>query len=142
MLRRKMIIPNSIKEIIGNRTYEMDTIGKSDSSVVIFDDMALKIQKQGEEADNELRIMEWIHGRLPVPKVIAFEEQDGYSFLLMSKAEGKMSCVDAYLQKPSIMLKWVWWILTTCSREHLVMEALKILSISFIGSWITGLMRI
>lgn len=40
-----MVILNSIKSITGNRTYQMDTIGKSDSSVAIFDDMVLKNSK-------------------------------------------------------------------------------------------------
>ncbi len=110
-----MIIPQAIKSIIGNRTYKMDTIGKSDSSVSIFHDMVLKVEKQCEESDNEHRMMKWLDGMLPVPKVLAFEKQEGYSFLLMSRIEGSMSCDDYYLKTPHILaellsegLKMLW----------------------------------
>ena len=38
-------LPEQIKNIIGNRSFSLDDTGMSDSSVFIFDDMVLKIQK-------------------------------------------------------------------------------------------------
>ena len=38
-----MYIPESIKKIIGDRTYTIDTVGMSDSQVIVFDHMVLKI---------------------------------------------------------------------------------------------------
>jgi kanamycin kinase/aminoglycoside 3'-phosphotransferase-3 len=99
----------------------MDTIGKSDSSVVIFDDMVLKIQKQSQESDNEHGIMMWLDGKLPVPRVLGFEKQEGYSFLLMSKIDGVMSCHNFYLERPDELtmllaegLKMLWDVDVAC----------------------------
>lgn len=47
-------------DITGNRTYQMDTIGKSDSSIAYLMTWCLKILKQCGESDNDYRIMEWL----------------------------------------------------------------------------------
>lgn len=61
-----MNIPNKIKEIIGDMLYSIDTIGMSNSQVICFDDMVLKIEKQEEESDNEHKMMAWLANKLPV----------------------------------------------------------------------------
>ena len=85
-------LPKTIAEKIGDRTYLPDEIGRSDSSVLLFDDMVLKIEKTGVTSDREYRILQWLDGKLPVPQVIAFERADGYNYLLMTKLTGTMAC--------------------------------------------------
>ncbi len=107
-----MNIPPNIKQLIKDQRYNLDTIGMSASKIMIFDDMVLKIQPEGAEAENERRIMKWLHGKIPVPELLACEQASGMSYLLMTKIQGKMACEDIYMQNPLMLL-------------HIVTEGLK-----------------
>ena len=93
-------LPDKIKDAIGNRPYKIDDIGMSGSTVLMFGDMVLKIQPESTEAKTEREMMHWLHGRLPVPEIVAHEISDGKSFLLMSRVPGKMSCDLALINDP------------------------------------------
>lgn len=43
-------IPDTLKNIIGNRTFQIDTVVMSDSQVFIYDDAVLKVERQNEES--------------------------------------------------------------------------------------------
>ncbi|MBO5825866.1 MAG: hypothetical protein J6R03_04505, partial [Treponema sp.] len=43
-----MNFPEQIKQIIKDKPYTQDNIGMTDSQVLIFDDMVLKIEKRSE----------------------------------------------------------------------------------------------
>ena len=73
-------LPKQIADRIGERKYETDGIGRSDSAVLLFDDMVLKIEKSGDLA-----------GKLPVPRVLAFASTNGYHYLLMTRLDGVMA---------------------------------------------------
>ena len=92
-----MKIPIEIKKIIGDKAFNIDTVGLSDSQVFCFDDIVLKIQNNNYEARSEIRILNWLNGRELVPKVICSHIEDGKSYLLMSKIKGKMSCEREFL---------------------------------------------
>lgn len=100
-----MYIPAKIKNIIGDRRYTIDSIGMSDSQVICFDDMVLKIEKQGENSDNELRMMTWLANKLPVPKIICSERANGINYLLMNKIKGQILCSDEILSNPKYLIK-------------------------------------
>lgn len=93
-------LPEKIEKYLLNETYQLDHIGMSDSSVLLFRDKILKVQKNTKEAENEYRMMQWLNGRLPVPKVYAHDVQGDTSYLLMSKCRGEMSCVEKYMLNP------------------------------------------
>ncbi len=99
------ILPDRIKKIVGERTYTEDKTGMSDSAVLCFGDMVLKIEKENEESDNEYRMLAWLQGKLPVPRLLAFEKSEGYNYLLMSKMEGVMTCDPFYLENPEKLLQ-------------------------------------
>lgn len=63
--------PAKIAALISGETYQTDEIGMSDASVLLFEDKVLKIQESNEEAFNEYRMLTWLGGKLPVPKVFA-----------------------------------------------------------------------
>lgn len=90
--------PSEIYNAVKDQPYETDSIGESGSTVLLFEDMVLKIEKSSPQADNEHGVMEWLDGKLPVPKVIAFAKENGYNYLLMSRLEGEMSCLERNLQ--------------------------------------------
>lgn len=52
-----MQLPETIMNLIAGEQYITDDIGMSDSSVLIFSDKVLKIQKDNKESQNEYIIM-------------------------------------------------------------------------------------
>lgn len=95
-----MQLPENIRSLISDELYKKDDIGMSDSSIFLFDDKILKIQECSEEAENEYRMMTWLQGKLPVPRILAYEIMENQSCLLMSKARGAMACEEVYMQNP------------------------------------------
>ena len=95
-----MDFPEKIKSLISTEQYEKDTIGMSSASILLFQDKVLKVTEADEEAENEVGIMRWLHGRLPVPKVLCHEIYEGRSYLLMSKLPGVMACDTSLLSNP------------------------------------------
>ena len=55
------ILPVAIQKYIGDRSYTLNEVGMSDSRGICFEDMVLKMERQHEEADNEYRMMQWLH---------------------------------------------------------------------------------
>lgn len=99
-----IILPNSIRKLIGNEKFTFDKIGMSDSNVLLFGDKVLKIQSASDEAENEAVMMRWLKGKIPVPDVLAYDIEFGKSYLLMSKSSGKMSCSDYYMNNPELQI--------------------------------------
>ena len=95
-----MNIPNIIDKYITNKAYNTDQIGKSNAGVYLFDDFVLKVQPISTESANELQMLQWLNGKISVPKIIEHIGEHGYSYLLMSKCTGKMSCAEQYMTNP------------------------------------------
>ena len=95
----------SIQELIGEEAYTIDSIGQSGSQVICMKDMVLKIEGQCEESDNEHKMMEWLDGKIPVPRILCLEKKDNVNHLLMSKIEGKMLCDTQYLENPKGLVR-------------------------------------
>ncbi len=100
-----MNIPDTIKEIIGDRPYLIDEIGKSGSKVICFDDIVLKIEREQEESNNEYKIMGWLGNKIPVPKILHFQNSGGVNYLLMSKIKGEMACGKGLLANPNRLVE-------------------------------------
>ena len=82
-----------------------ETIGCSDAEVLVFDDMILKIQKESKESKREEEALNWLEGKLPVPKVLACEHKDGTSYILMEKLKGRMLCDPVILNNRNRLTK-------------------------------------
>ena len=100
-----MYIPKKIKEIIGDVALNKDTVGMSNSSVFVLENMVLKAQSEDFEAKNEVKILSWLRGKLPVPDIIEHISENGCSYILMSKCQGKMACDDEYMKKPMLQAR-------------------------------------
>ena len=98
-------VPSIINEWIDNKPYTIDDIGMSGNQVLIFEDMVLKIENYSDSIDQQVRMMQWLEGKVPVPKVLAYEVENGKSYLLMSKVSGVMSCDTYYLEHPQMLLE-------------------------------------
>lgn len=97
--------PDKIKELIGGKAYTIDDIGMSGNQVLIFEGMVLKIEDDLPSVAEQVQMMQWLSGKVPVPEVLAHEVSDGKSYLLMSKICGKMSCDIYYLEHPHVLLE-------------------------------------
>lgn len=126
-------IPDSIKSKISSQKYKVDRVGMSSSNIMLFSDKVLKIQDVCEETDNEIQAMQWLEGRLSVPRVIAHEKEDGKSYLLMTKAPGKMACDESNMDDPERLtgflaqaLKTLWQIdISNCPLDWSLDRKLK-----------------
>ncbi len=96
----KIEIPSCIQNLLSGQEYNLDRIGMSDSSVLLFPDKVLKIQRTSQESDNEYRMMQWLQGKLPVPQILEYERDEENSFLLMGRCPGEMSCSEENLRNP------------------------------------------
>lgn len=98
-----IFIPESVRNIIGDKPYVLDTVGCSGATVLIFDDYVLKIADLDEDWHRNLKMSKWIRGRLPVPETLAVEELDGKGYLLMSRIKGSMCSSVSLLYEPKKM---------------------------------------
>ena len=122
----EFILPTKIKKMIEGMTYQVDDIGKSDSRVYILDKMVLKIEKRNIRNDETIEVMKALEGKIPLPKVICYEFDENYQYLLMSKINGKMACDEYYLENPekllhvlSDTLKMLWSLdIKSCPRNR------------------------
>ena len=120
-------LPVKIQSLVSGKKYTCDDMGKSQAKVLMFDDCVLKIEKASTKNDETVAMMRWLEGKLPVPKVIAYEKDEaaGLQYLLMSRVTGKMSCDDYYMSRPKELcehlaqtLKLLWSIdISDCPRK-------------------------
>ena len=87
-------LPEKIMKEITGLDWTCDDVGMSDSTLLLFDEVVLKIEKTSRSSKHEKLLLSWLDGKLPVPKIIEAVTQDSYSFLLMSKLPGEMACSD------------------------------------------------
>ncbi len=74
------------------KAHKTETIGRSDAEILMFDDAVLKIQQTSSCADQEYEMLMWLDGKLPAPRVLAFERENGKNYLLMTRLSGEMAC--------------------------------------------------
>ena len=125
-------LPDGISNKIANLDWTCDDVGMSGSTILLFDEMVLKIERASRSSEHEKRLLSWLDDKLPAPKIIETATQDGYSFLLMSKLPGEMACSDNNLHniENTIIslakgLKMLWEIdITNCPCSNTVSEKL------------------
>ena len=100
-----MLLPQKIQNLIESEAYNTDDYGMSGSCVLLFEEKVLKIQNPGPEAENELSMLQYLQGKLPVPKIYAHVVQDGKSYLLMEKCPGEMACSESYMENPALQAR-------------------------------------
>lgn len=95
-----LYLPPELRKLIGHLPYTADDIGLSGSTVLLYDDMVLKVRPVSDETRSERDILRWMCGKLNVPEVIFSTEEQGCDYLLMSRIKGKMSCDEEFLTQP------------------------------------------
>lgn len=96
-----------IIEKLKNKNYSLDTIGESGANVLVFDDFVLKIQKNNEEAQNELKTLLWLEKQEEIvsPRIFEAEIRDENLFILMEKMDEKfsMACDKSFLSDEDVL---------------------------------------
>ncbi len=100
-----MCIPKTIQLLTRAEPFRRDETGMSGSEIRIYEDKVLKIQPCNKNLVNERRMMTWLRGKLPVPEILAYEEEDGMSWLLMTRLPGQMACADRYMADPALLVR-------------------------------------
>lgn len=125
--------PEAIQRLVSGKQYQTDEIGMSSSTVLLFDDMVLKIQDTPLELEKEYRFMKWLETSDLVPKPLCYEEKDGRYYLLMSRMPGEMACNERYMRQPDVLiraladgLKALWRMdITGCPVENRLADQLE-----------------
>lgn len=99
-----MQLPDSIRRLIQGLPYTMDGTGMSGSQVLLFPELVLKISKPSVLTPGMVRVMRWLEGKLPAPRVVLFETDGEKEYLLMTRITGKMACDKDYLAQPDLLL--------------------------------------
>lgn len=121
-----MYFPKELRALVGDAPYTMESIGKSGSCVLCFEDAVLKIEPQTHGFEAHVSMMRWLDGKLPVPKVLYARQEDGMQYLLMSRVPGKMACDPEYTRDPALLaqqlsdaLKALWQVdISHCPKVH------------------------
>ena len=98
-------VPSKIRLLIDKKPFIVDEIGMSGNQVLVFEDMVLKIGDNPTYMFEQVQMMQWLEGKISVPQVLHYEEENGKYYLLMSRMGGKMSCDTYYLEHPNTLLK-------------------------------------
>ena len=97
---KSLHIPERIRQYISGKSYRTDDVGMSKAKILLFDDCVLKIDAIRQKNDETVEMMRWLEGKLPVPRVICYEQDEACQYLLMSRVPGRMSCDEYYLSRP------------------------------------------
>lgn len=82
--------------LLEGMSYVPNKVGMSQAEIREYQNangsLFLKSEPTNPEIRREYEIMKWLKDKLPVPKVVHWEEQNGVSHLLMTKMSGVMAC--------------------------------------------------
>lgn len=97
------ILPESIKKALKGEALLPEATGMSRAKVLMGDSVVLKIEERSPESDNEALMLAWLQRKLPVPKLLEYEVQDGKNYILMSRAEGDMAYCPELMEQPQVL---------------------------------------
>ncbi len=104
MKQNSILLPESIRSLIGQRQGLTDRIGCSSSTVILYDDMVLKIEPPSPENETAAVMMRYLASKLPVPALLADVTDSGLRYLLMYRVPGVMSCAAEWLDRPNALI--------------------------------------
>ena len=97
-------IPASIAAVLGSRAGKTDGLGKSGARVLLFDDYVLKIRPAEDRDTADVKILQWLDGKAPVPRIAAHEVWNGQDWLLMTRIRGRELCRPEVMERPVLLL--------------------------------------
>ena len=90
------MLPSDLSAMLDGYIRTENTVGCSSAGVYRYHNpentLYLKIAQADEEMRREHRLLRWLDGKLPVPEVKYWREQDGLAYLLTTEVPGRMTC--------------------------------------------------
>lgn len=122
-----------------------DSIGCSDAQVIDYGDRFLKVEAECNVAANEYCMLQWMQGRIPVPRILAAAQADGKRWLVTSRMPGQYLCTEALLDdQPRLAqlcadaLRALWAAdVSTCPTRRTLDEKFREIEAGLRGGWIT-----
>ena len=99
-----MVLPEKIAGYLSGKTLTREQTGLSGAGVWMSEDLVLKIETPDGESENNLAMLRWLEGKVPVPRVVAGEIRDGKRYLLMTRLPGEMACGESWLARPEALV--------------------------------------
>ncbi|NLD88027.1 MAG: aminoglycoside 3'-phosphotransferase [Clostridiales bacterium] len=100
-----MNIPEKILKYIDISSLESETIGRSDASVERFGEMYLKSDSISSSLPREHRALRYMQGKVSVPEIVEYVEEEGRAYLLTRRIPGTMACRKENLATPERTVK-------------------------------------
>ena len=100
-----MNLPENIRKLVGDQPYTVENTGLSAAQVRIYPDYVLKAEPCCERAEVHVRMLRWMHGKLPVPEVLCCETDAGMQYLLMSRICGERASAPYYMERPALQAR-------------------------------------
>ena len=100
-----MVLPEEILRHTQGRTFLPERVGMSGAEVWMCGDLVLKIESPDRESENNLAMLRWLSGKVPVPEVVAETVWEGKRYLLMTRLPGEMACDGRWLSVPDLLVK-------------------------------------
>ena len=97
-------VPASIASMLGDQTGKIDGLGKSGAQVLLFDDYVLKIRPADDRDTADVKILQWLAGKAPVPQEATHEVWNERDWLLMTRIQGKELCKPDVMTNPVLLL--------------------------------------
>ena len=119
-------LPDKLEALISGQTFIKNETGMSKGRVYVSEDMVLKTEPVYPGLEESIGLLRWLENKLPVPKVLYYENTGSESFLLMTRIKGSMACDDSFLSRPETLvrllaksLKMLWAVdISDCPRTR------------------------
>lgn len=107
-MKFKYKLTEKIQNFITDTEMKEIGIGCSDSQVIQItknnDTYYLKIAKKGL-LTKEYNALKWLYGKLPVPEIILYDDENENEYLITKAITGEMVCSGKYLKEPNVAIK-------------------------------------
>lgn len=100
-----MYLPKEILSIVGDATYQIDNIGRSDDLVLVFEDKyILKISNSEKRLLREKIKVDWLVDKIPGSKSLCYLEEDGKYYYLRTCIVGDSLISERFLTNPRLLI--------------------------------------
>ena len=98
--------PIEVLEYVYDLSYKIDNTGRSDDKVIIYEDKyVLKISDNKERLLKEKNKIDFLNGKLAVPRSVLFEEYNGKYYYLRTFIVGDSLIANKFLNDPIRLIK-------------------------------------
>lgn len=105
-------LPHALQEMVKSSIWNPISVGESGAYTFLLKDNViqnryLKIVSHELKAgfENEIKLLKWLGGKLPVPEVHMYVRDEKYEYLLMSEIKGKCSFDISFVSDIPIVVK-------------------------------------